>query len=102
MHFAKEATKRDFFDSHEKRENASCDDQCLTGRPAGRLAGVARKNFNIAIFSDTMNNVNVKPCIVVVLTEFYPFILPSVTLIVFQSHSSVKQFQLKMLRSLFD
>ena len=35
----------------------------------------------------------------VVLIEFYPFILISVTLIVFKGHRYVKQFYLKMLWS---
>ena len=36
-----------------------------------------------------MNVINVKLCMMEVLTELYPFILLSVTLIVFQGHSSV-------------
>ena len=48
-----------------------------------RLAGwpiVYGKNFIIAIFSDTVNVMNVRLCMMVVL---YPFIPLSVTLIVF-------------------
>ena len=63
-------------------------------RPAGRVT-VCGKNLNVAIFLDTINMINVKLCIMVVLTGFYPFILLSVTLIVFQGHSSVKEFELK-------
>ena len=51
------------------------------------------KNFNIAIFLDSINMINVK-------THWaYPFMPLSVTLIVFQGHSSVKQFQLKIVCS---
>ena len=32
------------------------------------------QNFNIAIFSDTVNMINVKLCMTVVLTELYQFI----------------------------
>ena len=54
-------------------------------------------NFNIRIYSDTMNMVNVKLCMVALLSELYLFIPHSVTLAIFQSHSSVEQFQLKIL-----
>ena len=57
------------------------------------------KNFDVAIFSDTGNMLSVKLCLMVVLMERYPFIIPSVTLIAFQGHNNVKQFQLKILRS---
>ena len=40
-----------------------CNDQCVAGRPA------KGKNFNIMIFSDTMNMINVKLCMMVVLIE---------------------------------
>ena len=48
---------------------------------------VCGKNFYIAIFLDTINMINVKLCMMVVLIELYPFMLFSVTLIVFQGHS---------------
>ena len=67
-------------------------------RPAGRLSGCG-KNFNVAIFSDTINIINVKLCMMIVLIELYPFIILSVTLIVFQGHGSVKQFYLIVLCS---
>ena len=57
-------------------------------RPAGRLS-VCGTNFNVAIFSDTINMRNVKLCMLVVLIELNPFIQLSVTLIVCQSHSNV-------------
>ena len=46
-------------------------------------------NFNVVIFLDTINVINVKLCIMVVLIELYSFIPVSVTSIVFQSRSSV-------------
>ena len=49
-------------------------------------------NINIAIFSDTINVINIKLCMMVLLFKLYPYIPLSVTLIVFQSHSSIKQF----------
>ena len=60
-----------------------------------RLAGqqiVCGKSCNVAIFLDSMNMMNVKFCMMVVLIEHYPFIPLSVTLIAFQGHSSVEQF----------
>ena len=51
--------------------------------PVGQLS-VHGKNFNIAICLDTINMINVKLCMMVVLTELYLFIALSVTLIVFQ------------------
>ena len=53
---------------------------------------VKRKNFNIGIFLDTINMINVKLCMVVVLFELDLFIPLLVILIVFQGHSSVKKF----------
>ena len=44
------------------------------------------KTVNVAIFLDTLNMINVRLCMMVVLIELYP--------LVFQGHSSVKQFQL--------
>ena len=61
-------------------------------RPAGKLYIVCGKNFNVAIFSDSINMINVKLCIMVVLVELYPLIPLSVSLIVLQGHSNVKQF----------
>ena len=57
---------------------------------AGQVSGLG-KNFNIVMLSDTMNMINVKLCMVVVLIELYPFIPLSVTLIAFQGHSCFKQ-----------
>ena len=58
---------------------------------------VCGKTFNVAIFSDTINMINVKFCMMVVLIELCPFIPLSLTLIAFQDHSSGKQFYLKNL-----
>ena len=63
----------------------------ISVRPAGQLS-VCGKNFNVAIFLDTISKINGKLCMIVVLIELYPFVTLSVTLIVLQGHSSVKQF----------
>ena len=55
---------------------------------------VCGKNFNNAILSDTMDMINVKLCMMIVLIELCPFVSLSVTLPAFEGHSSVKQFQL--------
>ena len=70
----------------------------ISGWPTGRMS-MCDKNLKIAIFLDTVNMINVKLGMVVVLTELYPFIPLSVTLIVFQGHSSVKQFKIIILCS---
>ena len=67
----------------------------LTGGPAGHLSGRAQKNFNIAIFSDTIIVINVQVCMMVLLTKLYLYIPLSVTLTVFK-------FELKMLEFLSD
>ena len=59
----------------------------ISVRPAGFQHG---KNFYIAIFSDTINLINVKLYMMVVLIELYPSIPLSVTLIIFQGHSNFK------------
>ena len=51
-----------------------------------RLAGwvsICGKNFNVTVFSDTINMINVKLCMMILLIELYPFIPLSVTLVVF-------------------
>ena len=50
------------------------------------------RTFNVVIFSDTINMINVKLCMMVVLIELYPSIPLSVTLVVFQGYGSVRQF----------
>ena len=80
------------FDLHER---------CVYVMIGVGLAGwpmfVRGKNFNVGIFLDTINMINVKLCMMVVFIELYPFIPLSVTLIVFQGHNSVRQFLLKIL-----
>ena len=49
------------------------------------------ENFNIGNFSDTINVISVKLCMVVLHTELYLFITLSVTLTLFQGHSHVIQ-----------
>ena len=45
---------------------------------------VCSNNFNLAVFLDTVNMINIKLCIMVVLTEPYPLIPLSVTLMYFK------------------
>ena len=49
------------------------------------------KNFNVVIFSDTLIMINVKLCMTVGPIELSPALSLSVTLIVFQGHSSVTE-----------
>ena len=50
------------------------------------------KTFNIAIFSDIIDRINVNLCMIEILTELYPNVPLSVTLIGFLGHRGVKQF----------
>ena len=52
------------------------------------------RNFSAAIFSDCINVINVKRCLIVLLIELYLFIPLSVifTIIASQGYSSLKQF----------
>ena len=68
-------------------------------RPSGRVILQRDKNFNVTIFSDTINVINVKLCVIVLHMGLYLFIPLSVTLSIFQGHSNDKQFRLKFLRS---
>ena len=61
----------------------------------GQVSGLF-ENFNIGIFSDTLNMINVKLCLMVLLNELYLFIPLSMTLTIFESHSNVEQLQLKI------
>ena len=47
------------------------------------------KNCNIGIYTDTINVINVKLSMMVLLIEHYLFILLSVTLTILQGHSNV-------------
>ena len=50
------------------------------------------ENFNIRIYSDTINVVNVELCMMVLLIELYLFIPLSVALAILQGHSNVEHF----------
>ena len=50
------------------------------------------KNFNIGIYSDIIIVINVKVCRMVPLIELNLFIPHSMTMTVFQGHTSVEQF----------
>ena len=67
----------------------------------GQVSGLI-KNFNVGIFSDTIDVINVKLHMMVLHNEFYLSITLSVTLTLFQSHSSVKQIKLKHCRVVKD
>ena len=57
----------------------------------GQVSGYV-ENFNIGTCSDTINVLNVTLYVVVLLIELYLFIPLSVTLTIFQGHSSVEWF----------
>ena len=57
----------------------------------GQVSGLVR-NFNIGIYSDTINVINVKLCMMSLLIELYMFITSSETMTICQGHSSVEQF----------
>ena len=59
----------------------------------GQLSGFVR-NFNIGIYSDTVNVINVKLCMMILLIELYLFTPFSMTLTIFQHHSSVEHVPL--------
>ena len=50
------------------------------------------ENFQIGIFSDTINATNVKLCMILLLIDLCLFIPLSITLTIFEGHSSVKEF----------
>ena len=57
----------------------------------GQVSGLL-KNFNTGIFSDTITVINVKLCTMALVIDLYAIIPLSVTLTIFQGHSSVNQF----------
>lgn len=61
-------------------------------RPARLPADCPMWQKLVAIFPDTVNVINVKLCMTVVLIEFYSVIPLSVILIVLQRHIFVRQF----------
>ena len=50
------------------------------------------ENFNIKIYSDTINVINVRVCIVNLVTELYLSTPLSVTFTIFQGHDNFEQF----------
>ena len=52
-------------------------DQYKASRTSGQVIVRRGKDFNITIFLDTINVINVKLCMVVLLTDRYQFILLS-------------------------
>ena len=77
-----------FFDAHEKYVCI-----LISVGPAGWVIVWRDKNFNVAIFSDTISVVNVKlRMMVLLIDDLYLLILLSVTITIFQGHGSVRQF----------
>ena len=64
----------------------------------GQVSGLV-KNFNIGIYPDTINVINVKLYMMEILVELYLIIPLSVALTIFQGHSDVEQFKLNNLCS---
>ena len=60
-----------------------------------QVSGLIKKS-NIRILSDTVNVINGKLCMMVLHIELYLFNVLSVTLTLFQGHSIVKKFLLKI------
>ena len=58
-------------------------DQYKASRTSGQVIVRRGKDFNITIFLDTINVINVKLCMVVLHTELYLFIPLLVTLTIF-------------------
>ena len=58
------------------------------------------ENFNIEIFSDTINVLNLTVCMIALLIELYLFIPFSVTLTIFQGHRSIIIFVVVLLNQL--
>ena len=57
----------------------------------GQGSGLVR-NVNMGIYSDTINMINVKLCMIVLFIEFHLFTPLSVTLIIIQGGSNVETF----------
>ena len=57
------------------------------------------ENLSTGIYSDTINVINFKLCMMVLLTELYLSVRLSVALAIFLGHSSVERFFPKMLCS---
>ena len=65
------------------KPSGSCIKNGLKASWLVRQESLCGKNLNDAVFLDTINMINVKLCVMVVLIELYPFIPLTVTLIVF-------------------
>ena len=77
------------------------DSRCFESSQPLRITSGLKTSFNrplnysdIGVFSGTMNVINIKPCMIVLLTDLSLFISLPVILTIFQYHSSVKQFLL--------
>ena len=57
------------------------------------------RNFNIVMYSSTINVINVKLCMMVLPIELYLFTPISLTLVIFQIHRNVELFTQKILCS---
>ena len=57
----------------------------------GQVSGLV-ESCNTGIYLDTINMINVKLCMMVLLIELYLFIPLSETLTIFQGHNNVEQF----------
>ena len=64
----------------------------------GQMAGLV-ENFNIGIYSDSINVINVKLCMTVLLIELYLFMPVEVTLTTFQCYSNVEPVSYTHLRA---
>ena len=77
------------FLTHHMKNARLCYEQCW----AGRVIVLCCKNFsNVAIFSDTVNVINIKLCMMLQLIGLYLCIPLSVSLTICQGQRSVKQF----------
>ena len=64
----------------------------VLGLTACRVIVQHGKNFNLANVLDTINIINDKLCIMLLLTKLYPYTPVSMTLSVFQGHTIIRQF----------
>ena len=63
---------------------------------AGLLIVRRGKNFDVAIFSDTISMISVQLCMTVLLIELYPFIPLSMTLTIFKVTAVSNSFDSKL------
>ena len=90
------ATQYIYLEAHAQYElwdSGVCSKEVIYMFVVGCVPGLVGK-FNIGIFSDTVNVINVKLCIAVLHIEHYLCITLSVTFTFYQGHSSVEQFLL--------